>query len=173
MGIKPIKPESAFRARSNADQSIPAGTFTKIFFADQQFDLNEEYIPGNTEETSVFVPKKAGVYAIMATVEIVVDNPSINQIISLAIRVNGNLITITDYFFTPVVIGEGEEEFVIDFIGPQVNTIYQLATGDVVDVVMIMSGSGTAISGNLLTHFEAARFPSPENLSSLVNSPTT
>ncbi len=47
---------SAFRARNTVDQTVPANTFVKVLFQDEQFDLANEYNPA----TSIFIPKTRG-----------------------------------------------------------------------------------------------------------------
>ena len=55
---------SAFRARNTVDQTVPANTFVKVLFQDEQFDLANEYNPA----TSIFIPKTRGVYSIIGTI---------------------------------------------------------------------------------------------------------
>ncbi len=38
---------SAFRARNTVNQNVPANTFVKVLFQNEQFDLANEYNPSN------------------------------------------------------------------------------------------------------------------------------
>ncbi len=51
-------------ARNTVDQTVPANTFVKVLFQDEQFDLANEYNPA----TSIFIPKTRGVYSIIGTI---------------------------------------------------------------------------------------------------------
>ena len=52
---------SAFRARNTVNQPVPANTFVKVLFQNEQFDLANEYNPA----TSIFIPKTKGVYSVI------------------------------------------------------------------------------------------------------------
>ena len=39
---------SAFRARNTVDQTVPANTFVKVLFQNEQFDLANEYNPATS-----------------------------------------------------------------------------------------------------------------------------
>ncbi|MDQ0154782.1 C1q-like domain-containing protein [Robertmurraya andreesenii] len=143
---------SAARATSNADQRVPANTFVKVRFQNEDFDLNNEYNPAN----STFSPRQDGVYQIIGTISFDPDNNNVDYRARVEIRVNGNPAISTDN----------------DFFGGGVNfsnvvsvaTILQLQAGDRVEVFAQSSTPGFIREnepGGNSTRFEIARFPSP------------
>ncbi len=87
---------SAFRARNTVNQPVPANTFVKVLFQNEQFDLANEYNP----ETSIFIPKTKGVYSFIGTIGFFPNDPSLNYRARVEIRVNGNAtIAIDNDFF--------------------------------------------------------------------------
>lgn len=62
---------SAFRARNTVDQNVPANTFVKVLFQNEQFNLANEYNP----ETSIFIPKTKGVYSFIGTIVFFPNDP--------------------------------------------------------------------------------------------------
>ena len=142
---------SAFRAVNNANQTVPENTFVKVNYQMEQFDLANEYNPGN----STFRPNKNGVYLISATISFAPNNNNINYRVRIEIRVNGRpAIAIDNDFFGPINFGNAVN----------VSTILQLKAKDQVEVFAQSSTAGFIVidtAGQASTHFEAARFPSP------------
>ncbi|MCU5680340.1 ABC transporter permease [Bacillus wiedmannii] len=139
---------SAFRARNTVNQTVPANTFVKVLFQNEQFDLANEYNP----VTSIFIPKTRGVYSIIGTIGFFPNDPSLNYRARVEIRVNGNAaIAIDNDFFGPIGFGN-----VVS-----VSTIIQLNEGDQVEVYAQSSIDGVLSTSEDGSHFEAARFPSP------------
>lgn len=140
---------SAFRARNTVDQTVPANTFVKVLFQNEQFDLANEYNPA----TSIFIPKTRGVYSVIGTIAFIPNNLNTNYRARVEIRVNGNpAIAIDNDFFGP-----------INFANiVTVSSIIQLNAGDVVEVFAQSSVAGVISTVENSTHFEAARFPSPK-----------
>jgi hypothetical protein len=144
---------SAFRAVNNAPQNIATNTFTKVLFQTEQFDLANKSNPN----ASTFIPSKGGVYNITATVTFATQ--PVNRSSFVGIRVNGVIITAGDNdFFGPLT---GFSNVVT------ATTILRLNAGDLVDVVAVSSVPDIILVNDPTivfnyTHFEAARFPSPE-----------
>ncbi|MED2186499.1 MULTISPECIES: ABC transporter permease [Bacillus cereus group] len=140
---------SAFRAVSTVNQNVPANTFVKVLFQNEQFDLANEYNPA----TSIFIPKTRGVYSVIGTIAFIPNNLNANYRARVEIRVNGNpAIAIDNDFFGP-----------INFANVvAVSSIIQLNAGDVVEVFAQSSVAGVISTVENSTHFEAARFPSPK-----------
>ena len=142
---------SAFRAVNTTDQTVPENTFVKVNYQHKQFDLANEYKPG----TSTFRPKKNGVYLISATISFIPNNNNTNYRARIEIRVNGKpAIAIDNDFFGPINFGNAVN----------VSTILKLKAKDKVEVFAQSSIAGfiaVNLAGEVSTHFEAARFPSP------------
>ena len=140
---------SAFRAVSTVNQNVPANTFVKVLFQNEQFDLANEYNPA----TSIFIPKTRGVYSVIGTIAFIPNNLNVNYRARVEIRVNGNpAIAIDNDFFGP-----------INFANVvAVSSIIQLNAGDIVEVFAQSSVAGVISNVENSTHFEAARFPSPQ-----------
>ncbi|WP_430476840.1 C1q-like domain-containing protein [Bacillus cereus] len=139
---------SAFRARNTVNQTVPANTFVKVLFQNEQFDLANEYNP----VTSIFIPKTRGVYSIIGTIGFFPNDINLNYRARVEIRVNGNAaIAIDNDFFGPISFGN-----VVS-----VSTIVQLNEGDQVEVYAQSSIDGVISPSEDGAHFEAARFPSP------------
>ncbi|WP_144649573.1 C1q-like domain-containing protein [Bacillus cereus] len=139
---------SAFRARNTVNQAVPANTFVKVLFQNEQFDLANEY----DAATSIFIPKTKGVYSIIGTIGFFPNDPSLNYRARVEIRVNGNAaIAIDNDFFGPISFGN-----VVS-----VSTIIQLNEGDQVEIYAQSSIDGFLSPLEDGAHFEAARFPSP------------
>ncbi|KXY80401.1 ABC transporter permease [Bacillus anthracis] len=139
---------SAFRARNTVNQPVPANTFVKVLFQNEQFDLANEYNP----TTSIFIPKTKGVYSVIGTIGFFPNDSSLNYRARVEIRVNGNAaIAIDNDFFGPIGFGN-----VVS-----VSTIIQLHAGDQVEVYAQSSIDGVLSPSEDGSHFEAARFPSP------------
>ncbi len=68
------------------NQNVPANTFVKVLFQNEQFDLANEYNPA----TSIFTPKTKGVYSIIGTIGFFPNDPTLNYRARVEIRVNGN-----------------------------------------------------------------------------------
>ncbi|MES9690140.1 ABC transporter permease [Bacillus toyonensis] len=139
---------SAFRARNTVNQNVPANTFVKVLFQNEQFDLANEYNPA----TSTFSPRTRGVYSVLGTIGFLPNNPNLNYRARVEIRVNGNpAIAIDNDFFGP-----------INFVNVvNVSTILQLEAGDRVEIFAQSSIAGIIDASEDGAHFEAARFPSP------------
>ncbi|MEH7348710.1 ABC transporter permease [Gottfriedia acidiceleris] len=142
---------SAFRAVSNVTQTVPENTFVKVNYNKKQFDLANEYNPF----TSIFRPRNNGVYLISATISFFPNNNNVNYRARIEIRVNGRpAIAIDNDFFGPINFGN-----VVN-----VSTIQKLNAFDKVEVFAQSSIAGVIganVDGDVSTHFEAARFPSP------------
>ena len=139
---------STFRARNTVNQNVPANTFVKVLFQNEQFDLANEYNPA----TSIFMPKTKGVYSIIGTIGFFPNDTNLNYRARVEIRVNGNAaIAIDNDFFGPIGFGN-----VVS-----VSTIIQLNAGDTVEIYAQSSIDGVLSPLEDGSHFEAARFPSP------------
>lgn len=142
---------SAFRAVSSANQTVPENTFVKVNYQLKQFDLANEYNPF----TSVFRPRNNGVFLISATISFIPNNNNVNYRARIEIRVNGRpAIAIDNDFFGPINFGNAVN----------VSTIQKLNAMDKVEVFAQSSIAGVIganVDGEVSTHFEAARFPSP------------
>lgn len=140
---------SAFRAINTVNQNVPANTFVKVLFQDEQFDLANEYNP----VTSIFIPKTRGVYSVIGTIAFIPNNLNVNYRARVEIRVNGNpAIAIDNDFFGP-----------INFANVvAVSSILQLHAGDSVEIFAQSSVAGVISNVEDSTHFETARFPSPK-----------
>ena len=68
------------------NQPVPANTFVKVLFQNEQFDLANEYNPA----TSIFIPKTRGVYSIIGTIGFFPNNSNFDYRARVEIRVNGN-----------------------------------------------------------------------------------
>ena len=138
--------KSAFRAVNNANQAVPANTFVKVLYQNEQFDLENEYNPA----TSTFVPREDGVYLIIGSISFLPNNTAINYRARVEIRINGVVnATIDNDFFGPIVFGN-----VVS-----VSSILRLQAGDTVEIFAQSSTAGTFTAGTVesATHFEAAR----------------
>ncbi|WP_407920539.1 ABC transporter permease [Gottfriedia acidiceleris] len=146
-----INISSAFRAVSNANQTVPENTFVKVNYLQKQFDLANEY----NSFTSIFRPRNNGVYLISATISFIPNNNNVNYRARIEIRVNGRpAIAIDNDFFGPINFGNAVN----------VSTIQKLNALDKVEVFAQSSLAGVIganVDGEVSTHFEAARFPSP------------
>ncbi|MEE6451054.1 ABC transporter permease [Gottfriedia acidiceleris] len=142
---------SAFRAISNTTQTVPENTFVKVNYQQKQFDLANEY----NQFTSTFRPKNNGVYLVSATITFFPVNNNVNYRARIEIRVNGKpAIAIDNDFFGPILFGNTVN----------VSTILKLSAMDKVEAFAQSSLAGTIdanVDGEVSTHFEAARFPSP------------
>ncbi|MFF2877659.1 ABC transporter permease [Gottfriedia sp. NPDC057991] len=142
---------SAFRAVSNVTQTVPENTFVKVNYNKKQFDLANEYNPF----TSIFRPKNNGVYLVSATITFFPVNNNVDYRVRIEIRVNGKpAIAIDNDFFGPILFGNTVN----------VSSIVKLNAMDQVEVFAQSSLAGTIdtnVDGEVSTHFEAARFPSP------------
>ena len=143
---------SAFRARNTVNQNVPANTFVKVLFQNEQFDLANEYNP----VTSIFTPKTRGVYSVLGNITFSPNDFNVNYRARVEIRVNGNpAIAIDNDFFGTGVFFNNDVS---------VTTILQLEAGDLVEVFAESSIAGVIVqnvNGVNTVHFEAARFPSP------------
>ncbi|WP_142339256.1 ABC transporter permease [Bacillus sp. AFS055030] len=141
---------SAFRAVNTVNQTVPENTFVKVNYQLKQFDLAMEYNPF----TSVFRPKNNGVYIISATISFFL-NTNVDYRARIEIRVNGQpAIAIDNDFFGPINFGNAVN----------VSTIQKLNAFDRVEIFAQSSIAGVIganVNGEISTHFEAARFPSP------------
>ncbi|MCM3770363.1 MULTISPECIES: hypothetical protein [Priestia] len=141
--------ESAFKALNLTNQPVSADTFVKVFYQFKQFDLANEYNP----ITSVFRPKKDGVYSIIATIGFLPNDTTVDYRARVEIRVNGTtVIAIDNDFF-------GGNTVFVNAVS--VSTIYNLEKGDQVEVFAQSNVDGTIVTTENVSHFEAARFPSP------------
>ncbi|MGG0726027.1 C1q-like domain-containing protein [Bacillus mycoides] len=139
---------SAFRAVNTVNQNLPANTFVKVLFQNEQFDLANEYNPA----TSDFTPKTRGVYSVIGTIGFFPNDTNLNYRARVEVRVNGNAaIAIDNDFFGPINFGN-----VVS-----VSTILQLHAGDIVEIFAQSSIDEVISSTEDGSHFEAARFPSP------------
>ena len=140
------KEKSAFRAIKNANQAVPANTFVKVLYQNEQFDLANEYNPA----TSTFVPSEDGVYLVIGSMSFDPTNNNVPYRARIEIRVNGATNASIDN----------------DFFGPSnfnnavsVSSILRLQAGDVVEIFATSSIAGVIAPGGAdnATHFEAAR----------------
>lgn len=171
MGVRPTPCKticSAFRAvNATTDQSVTADIpVIPVQYPDVVFDLNNEYDDGSDPTSTTpytFIPKQDGVYLVIASVNFippVVDDEIVptNYRVLITIRVNGNRIASDNDFFGEIPIGDVTS----------VSAILPLKAGDHVNVAVASSTDGTIlhdpIGVGFPTHFEAARFPSPDNL---------
>ncbi|MGG3448413.1 hypothetical protein [Domibacillus aminovorans] len=145
---------SAFRATKFIPQPLIPNVPMKVLFENQQFDLANEYNP----IASRFVPRKDGVYSIIATIAF---DPAadVNHSVLLGIRVNGINVAVDNDFFGPL------PNFTNILA---VTTILNLNARDQVEVFAQASVNGIIVPDNPTpprlnsSHFEAARFPSPK-----------
>ncbi|MBU8851848.1 hypothetical protein BGM24_07665 [Bacillus sp. FJAT-26377] len=141
--------DSAFRALSLTNQSVSANTSVKVSYQFKQFDLANEYNP----VTSTFRPKKDGVYSLVATIGFLPNDTTVDYRARVEIRVNGTaVIAIDNDFF-------GGNTVFVNVVS--VSTIYNLEKGDRVEVFAESNVDGTIVTTENVSHFEAARFPSP------------
>ncbi|MFI8654013.1 hypothetical protein [Priestia megaterium] len=141
--------DSAFRALNLTNQPVSVNISVKVSYQFKQFDLANEYNP----VTSVFRPKKDGVYSLVATIGFLPNDTTVDYRARVEIRVNGTaVIAIDNDFF------EGNTIFVNVV---SVSTIYNLEKGDRVEVFAESNVDGTIVTTENVSHFEAARFPSP------------
>ncbi|WP_169086755.1 hypothetical protein [Paenibacillus sp. PL91] len=130
---------SAFGAAAGTDQPITA-IVTQVQYSLEEFDSNREYNPA----TSIFRPKKSGIYTLFASATFVA-NENVSNFLGLFIRVNGrNRITDTE---TSPIVGSGS----IDASG-----IVRLNAGDDVQVFFSSLITGSLAAG-IETRFEGAR----------------
>lgn len=134
---------SAFRASSNTNQPIPAGTntFPQVQYEVEELDLNNEYDPA----TSTFIPKQSGVYFLFASIEFTPTSVGIPITIVLEIRVNGN----------PRI--RDREEFTSSRGAIDASGILPLQAGDVVQVFAAVAGGNGSTASGVGTRFEGAR----------------
>ncbi|SFD73520.1 hypothetical protein SAMN05216378_1197 [Paenibacillus catalpae] len=130
---------SAFAAAASTDQPITPIEITQVQYSLEEFDTNREYNPA----TSIFRPKKSGVYTLFASATFVADE-NVTNFFGLFIRVNGRT-RITDTETSP--IGSGS----IDASG-----IVRLNAGDDVQVFFATLIAGSLVAG-IETRFEGAR----------------
>ncbi|PPA70341.1 ABC transporter permease [Jeotgalibacillus proteolyticus] len=139
---------SAFRAVSSEDQQMPANEAVKVLYDLKEFDLNYEYRAAR----SVFVPKKDGIYLIIATISFNPASYDQNYRARLDIRINQNPYEVADNDFW----GEGvPDENVV-----QVSAILKLEADDEVEIYAESSFPGTIkknVPGDNATSFSAAR----------------
>ncbi|MBN8203172.1 collagen-like triple helix repeat-containing protein [Bacillus sp. NTK034] len=145
----PTVPQSAFRATVNESQDfVGSGIFETVQYPIEVFDLNNEYNP-----PVFFTPNQDGVYSICASVAFILDNPAVNQDVFIVINVDG-----TDIAQNKVSFVGGTTNFGII----NVCTVTQLQATDNVLVGIITDQPLTSDPTQSGTHFEAARFPSPQ-----------
>ncbi|MEI5927033.1 C1q-like domain-containing protein [Bacillus sp. TD10] len=147
------QPQSAFRAvNTSVEQSVTVDVpVIPVLYPNKIFDLNNEYNP----ITSTFTPKQDGVYLIIASVNFFPDIVT-NYRVLVLIRVNDVPVASDNDFFGEIPIGDVTS----------VSAILPLKAGDTVNVAAASSTDGTILSTAFAfpTHFEAARFPSPNGL---------
>lgn len=147
------QPQSAFRAINIAfEQDVTADVpVIPVLYPNEIFDLNNEYDP----ITSTYTPKQDGVYLIIASVNFFPDIVT-NYRVLVLIRVNDIPVASDNDFFGEIPIGDVTS----------VSAILPLKAGDTVNVAASSSTDGTILSTAFAfpTHFEAARFPSPNGL---------
>ncbi|PYY25906.1 C1q-like domain-containing protein [Paenibacillus illinoisensis] len=138
---------SAFRALASNNQSILSLSRTKIQFANEQFDINNEYTPSS----STFVPKQTGIYSIDSSV---VFSPAItNQLtsISMSVLVNNAVVATTLKNFVPTAA-----------FSVEVSAILRLRSGDRVEIIFTANREGqiflSDLGSQVSTAFQAARF---------------
>ena len=138
---------SAFRALASNNQSILPLSRTKIQFANEQFDINNEYTPSS----STFAPKQTGIYSIDSSV---VFGPSVtNQLtsISMNVLVNNAVVATTLKNFVPAAA-----------FSVEVSAILRLRPGDRVEITFTANREGqiflSELGNQVFTAFQAARF---------------
>ncbi|WP_428911819.1 hypothetical protein [Niallia sp. Krafla_26] len=152
-------PQSAFRAiKNNTSQSIE-NNLELVTFEIEEFDLNNEYIPGNL---SAFVPQQDGVYLIRASIAYTTNDPTADNLAALVIVLNGD----------PTGAGnilEVKNDYMLEGIQniTTITSIIQLQAGKPVQIYAASREPGS-ISSGLLANFEAARLAT---LSTIGNSP--
>ena len=142
-------PQSAFRAEKIFAQNITENIDIKVSYEDQIFDLNDEYDP----LTSTFTPKQGGVYFVFAIVSLELFGLDLSHIAILNINVNNNL----------TLGSEGIYPAGLPAIPTlSVSGIIHLNAGDAVTVhFKCLTADGIISDFPDVSHFEAARFPSP------------
>nr|WP_186381800.1 hypothetical protein [Paenibacillus terrae] len=138
---------SAFRALASNNQSIFPFSRTKVQFANEQFDLNNEYSPSS----STFVPKQTGIYSIDSSV---VFGPSVtNQLtsISMNVLVNNAVVATTIKNFVPTAA-----------FSVKISAILRLRPGDRVEITFTANREGqiflSELGNQVFTAIQAARF---------------
>jgi len=97
--------------------------------------------------------KKDGVYSLVATIGFLPNDTTVDYRARVEIRVNGTaVIAIDNDFF-------GGNTIFVNVVS--VSTIYNLEKGDRVEVFAESNVDGTIVTTENVSHFEAARFPSP------------
>jgi hypothetical protein len=155
--MAPMAPEasnvraSGFRATELVPSAvIPADTFTKVRYTNEQYDLTNEYAPS----TSTFSPRRKGVYSIIASIFFLPVAPfTLPALTQINILVNGFYVA-----FDSETLSTNTGYTV------SVSTNIQLNAGDVVEVYMRSSVQGAIVPSpaeGVATRFEATRFPSP------------
>ncbi|MES5896557.1 hypothetical protein [Bacillus cereus group sp. RP43] len=140
-------PQSAFRAVNGSPQTIGTN-FTLVGFDTEEFDLNNEYIPGNV---SLFIPKQDGVYLIEASIGVTVETTEPTFTIAIVIFLNSSPIQVKNNFIN---------SNAINIVA--VSSILQLQAGDTVQIFAASGEIGTISEEISVTNFAAARFPSPD-----------
>ncbi|MDN4866234.1 hypothetical protein P4573_28730 [Priestia megaterium] len=136
--------KSAFRAvNTTNNQNVPEDTRVKVRFPNEQFDLANEYNPGS----STFIPKKDGVYSIIASVQFDPNHFNNPYRVLLIIQVNGKDVARDNDFFSTI-------QFDNDVA---VSTIIELNAGDIVEVFVVSSVAGEIVADSATTRFEAVR----------------
>ncbi|WP_145950074.1 C1q-like domain-containing protein [Paenibacillus sp. Y412MC10] len=133
---------SAFRALASNNQSISPFSRTIVQFANEQFDLNNEYSPSS----STFVPKQTGIYSIDSSI---VFGPTVtNQqtSISMNVLVNNDVVATTLKNFVPTAA-----------FSVTISAILRLRPGDRVQIMFTANREGQIFLSQT-TAFQAARF---------------
>lgn len=129
------------------NQNVPANTFVKVLFQNEQFDLANEYNPA----TSIFTPKTKGVYSIIGTIGFFPNDPTLNYRARVEIRVNGNAAIAIDNDFWSNKFWKCRKCF--DDCSIECRDEVEIYAQSSIDGVLSPLEDGA--------HFEAARFPSP------------
>jgi len=143
-------PQSAFRAVNGSSQPIGT-TINLVRFDTEEFDLNNEYIPGNV---SVFIPKQDGVYLIEASIGVTAETAEPTFTIAALISLNSSFIQVKNNLINSNAINI-----------VTVSSILQLQAGDTVQIFGVSGEIGTISEDISVTNFAAARFPSPDGSS--------
>ena len=137
---------SAFRALLTFNQPVTAVTATPVRYANEEFDLNDEY------DLVAFVPKQDGEYSVEASVVFSPTNTNLPSQASLNILVN-NVVRASSSENIPAVPGANSVK---------TSMITQLQAGDRVEVVFSSNRDGLIFQsspfGSVGSVFEAARF---------------
>ena len=137
---------SAFRALLTFNQPVTAFTATPGSFANEEFDLNDEF------DFVAFVPKQDGVYSVEASVVFSATNPNLPSQVVLNIFVN-NVVRASSQENIPAVPGANSVK---------TSMITELQAGDRVEVSATSNRNGLIFQSSPFssvgTIFEAARF---------------